>query len=256
MSDFADMWESHLPAWIIIYCRQGEAEINLTFKPYTINKGMMAIISPDMFPSFGNISCDFDAFYCLMDRNFAEHAAYSLNAGFIDAMYIRPIIKVYDKMNQWMTILYNVGKDEINPYRKEILQSLVYSTLLSYFHIWQQIHGEQLSLAGIKNSEVICSKFYNLVFDYFKEHRDTAFYANRLNITSNYLAMLTHRISQETPKQAIARMVVLEIKSQLKYTNRTINEIANELNFPDASYMCRFFKKITGYSLSDYRKQG
>ncbi|WP_300729792.1 AraC family transcriptional regulator [uncultured Bacteroides sp.] len=256
MRQFSDMWESHLPAWIIVFCRRGEAKLSLTFRSYTIREGMMSIIPPDMFPVFSDISPDFEVFYYLMDRTFAEQAAYSITAEFIDAIYTRPLTQVDKQMDAWMDILYNVAKDEQNPYRKDILQSLTYSTLLSYFHIWQQTYGKRPSRKGIQNAEFICSKFYNLVFDHYKEHRDTAFYAEKLNITPCYLAMLTRKVSQETPKQLIARMVTLEIKFMLKYTNMTIEEIANELHFPDSSYMCRFFKKQTGLNLTNYRKHG
>lgn len=52
MSGFTEWWESHLPSSIIIYCLKGKAQMLLQFRKYTITEGQIAIISPDMFPTF------------------------------------------------------------------------------------------------------------------------------------------------------------------------------------------------------------
>lgn len=52
------------------------------------------------------------------------------------------------------------------------------------------------------------------------------------------------------------RLNIIEniVKYQLKNTTLTAEQIASALNFPDASYMHRYFKKHTGKSISQYRK--
>lgn len=51
MGDFTAWWESHQPSYLIIYCRQGEAEMQMMFEKYTINKGHLTIITPGMSPT-------------------------------------------------------------------------------------------------------------------------------------------------------------------------------------------------------------
>lgn len=46
-----------------------------------------------------------------------------------------------------------------------------------------------------------------------------------------------------------------EIKTYLVNTDLSIKSIATELNFEDASYMCRYFRRITKMSPIDYRKK-
>jgi AraC-like DNA-binding protein len=42
---------------------------------------------------------------------------------------------------------------------------------------------------------------------------------------------------RETPKLAITRQTVSELKYQLIYNSKSIEQIAKELHFPDTSYM-------------------
>lgn len=58
----------------------------------------------------------------------------------------------------------------------------------------------------------------------------------------------------DTPKGLIERQVILEMKMLLETTDMSVKEIAGCLNFEDGSYMCRFFKRHTGISLTEYRK--
>ncbi|WP_272690014.1 helix-turn-helix domain-containing protein [Providencia sp. PROV152] len=52
----------------------------------------------------------------------------------------------------------------------------------------------------------------------------------------------------------IDRQVILEIKALLGAGNKSIKEVAVLLNFEDTSYLCRYFKRHTGVTLSHFRK--
>lgn len=254
MRDFTSWWESHLPAYIIVYCLAGEAELKLQFKNYSFRKGTISFISPDMFPAFSAMTPQFSAFYCLMSRDFAEKAFYDIPSGFYDASYAAPTLPVGETMNHWMELLNRTYEDKTNTFRQNILSDLLHALALNYYDKWKQHYSDQ-PLKDEKNpAEAICWKFYNLIYDHFREHRNISYYANKLCITPNYLAMITRQICNETPKQAIDRYVTLEMKYMLRNTTLTAAQIAIQLHFPDTSYMCRFFRRQTGLSLSEYRK--
>lgn len=256
MKDFTPWWESHLSAFLVIYCREGEAILNLQFKDYCFRPGMMAIVPPDMFPTFSSRSETFRAFYCLMNRDFAEKSLYDIPNGFYDALYVEPVLSVDGTMNAWMNLLDAVHADGTNAHRESIFSDLVHAFALDYYDKWKRQYGDR-PLKDEKNSaEAICTRFYSLVFDHCREHHTAAYYADRLCITPNYLAMVTRQVCNETPKQAIDRQVTLEMKYLLRNTTLTAEQIALSLHFPDTSYMCRFFRRQTGCSLSEYRRKG
>ena len=47
---------------------------------------------------------------------------------------------------------------------------------------------------------------------------------------------------------------MLEIRVLLKNSTKSIKEITDELNFPNQSFLGKFFKEHMGVSPSDYRK--
>lgn len=228
----------------------------LGFEPHCVKKGTAGIVFPDMFPAIQSRSDDFEVSYCLMERDFAEGAMYGVPNLFYDCPYLAPMIDGGEKLSIWARLLEHVAVDYAgSPYRREILKNTVHSICLVYYELWQRQYGNKKLERERKRPEQLAQRFYNLVFEHFSEQRDIGFYADRLCITSNYLAMIVRQICQETPKQAIDRLVVLEMKYILRNTSMTAAQMAQRLHFPDTSYMCRYFRKRTGMSLSEYRNR-
>lgn len=97
--------------------------------------------------------------------------------------------------------------------------------------------------------------FYKLLAQHCKQHRDVAFYADALCITTTYLYKVCRKVLGFSPKEEIDQLTVFEIKSYLAHTDLPIKRIAEELHFEDASYMCRYFRRLTGVSPADYRNE-
>lgn len=246
--------ETMPPVWIVTYCFEGSADLTVWSNRFQLTKGSGTIITNDMFPSVTNRTDDFLAFYMIFDRSFAENASYGVPNAFFDAVYIEPVLKIDDMALPWLRLIKSVADTDAG-YRGEIVSSLLHGFLLDYFSRWEIVYGKSALEKERTPADMICSKFYNLVADNFREHHDTSYYADRLNITSNYLAMLTRQICMENPKEAIDRQLVLEIKHLLRTTSLSMEQVAHRLYFNNTSYMCRFFRKRTGISLSEFRKQ-
>ena len=61
-------------------------------------------------------------------------------------------------------------------------------------------------------------------------------------------------VSGKTAGQWITTLVMVEIKTLLQNTNLSIKEIAQEMNFPNQSFLGKYFKNVEGISPSDFRK--
>ena len=48
----------------------------------------------------------------------------------------------------------------------------------------------------------------------------------------------------------------MDAKSQLKSTNRSVQEISDSLNFANMSFFGKYFKRYTGMSPLEYRNNG
>lgn len=251
----AEWLDSNASFYLIMNCTDGEAELSLMFRPYRLSAGMTVIVDSGMFPAFISVSAGFTASYVFVDREFAENAFYSLPVNFFDAVYIEPAVPMGAAAGRCLGLIGDVCRDTSNPYRKDILKDLLHAFASVYYHEWRQNFGRIPDVKEPTMAKQLCNRFYNLIFEGFREHRDIAYYAGQLCITPCYLAMLTRKICHETPKQAVNRLVMLDIKHKLKNTDMTNSQIADSLHFPDTSYMCRFFRRETGLSPSEFRER-
>lgn len=254
MDNFTRWWESNLPSYLLMFCLEGEAQMLVEFKPYTVHKGSVTLISPDMFPSFLSRSADFNIYYCLMSREFAETTLHGIPNALYNCFYLHPVMDGGEEMGMWIELLRHTYQSYAGfSHQDKMIENLLHNIYLVFFNQWQQQYGNKQIERELKRPEQLCMKFYNLVFDHFLERRDTKFYADRLCITPNYLAMIVRQVCKESPKQAIDSLVIAEMKYMVKNTTLTAEQMAARLHFPDTSYMCRYFKKHTGVTVSEFR---
>lgn len=82
---------------------------------------------------------------------------------------------------------------------------------------------------------------------------DLAFYAERINISPQYLSRLVFEASGASASNWINRAVTMQAKLLLRCSGLTIEQIAEELNFSTTPYFCRFFKREVGITPAKYR---
>ena len=61
-------------------------------------------------------------------------------------------------------------------------------------------------------------------------------------------------VSMRTPNEWIDNYVTLEMRVMLKNTTKTIKQIAEDMNFPNQSFLGKYFKEHVGMSPSEYRR--
>lgn len=101
----------------------------------------------------------------------------------------------------------------------------------------------------------IFGKFRSLLVKHCHETRETAFYAQQLCITTDYLYKTCNKVQHQTPKEIIDNFTVNEIKQYLSDTDLSVKDIARKFNFEDPSYMARFFRRMTGLAPLDFRNK-
>lgn len=102
----------------------------------------------------------------------------------------------------------------------------------------------------------IINRFYELFSE--KEsfcHRDTKYFANRLNITVRYLFQICKDETRKSPKDLINEMVISEITHTMLTTKLSLQQIAHMFNFPDQTAFTQFFKRNAGMTPSQFKQK-
>ncbi|UTN02530.1 AraC family transcriptional regulator [Flavobacterium bizetiae] len=102
--------------------------------------------------------------------------------------------------------------------------------------------------------EKIIKGFNTLIDDYFNEESSVNFYADKLNITANYLNILSQKYLKMPASDVIKQRTILEAKRLLTSTDLSIKEIGYQLGFNDNTYFSKVFKKYTGKTPGDFKK--
>ncbi|MBQ4380649.1 MAG: AraC family transcriptional regulator, partial [Bacteroidaceae bacterium] len=97
--------------------------------------------------------------------------------------------------------------------------------------------------------------FLNVVTEHVGKKNDVQFYAEKLNVSTRYLAQVTRRIANKSPKMIIDEKLVKKIELLLKTTERNVQEIAYECGFSSQAHLANYFKKLRGVSPTGYRKK-
>lgn len=103
--------------------------------------------------------------------------------------------------------------------------------------------------------EELFRKFIELLNIHIGKHK-LPFYAEKMNISPQYLSRLVEDSSGTAARDWINRAVVLQAKLLLRSSRYTIEQIAEELNFSTVPYFCRLFKREVGTTPTEYRNKG
>ena len=78
-------------------------------------------------------------------------------------------------------------------------------------------------------------------------------YASQLNVTPKYLSTILKEVMNRRPSTYILLYTLKAIERRLRFTDMTMQEIANDLNFPNPSFFGKYCKEHLGMTPLEYR---
>lgn len=139
------------------------------------------------------------------------------------------------------------AKDEM---QLEMLQAMLKRFLIICTRVYKKTH--QLSQLQLEENDIL-REFNFLVEQHFREKHSVQEYADLLNKSPKTLSNLFSKISDKSPLQLIHERLAIEARRLLRYTDKSIKEIAFDLNFEDIQTFSRFFKKMEKMNPSDFK---
>ena len=126
-------------------------------------------------------------------------------------------------------------------------------SLLYLFHVLEK-QRDPIERGANRINHTLLHNFMDLIEIHFRSLKLPKDYAALLYITPNHLNAVTKEQLGYSAGELIRNRVLLEAKRLLVVKNYSIAEIAYELNFSDASYFTKFFKKAVGCTPEDFKK--
>jgi AraC family transcriptional activator of pobA len=120
-----------------------------------------------------------------------------------------------------------------------------------------RLHDDQAAVPAAETDEAnrLAGDFIALVDKHFRSVHAVKEYAEKLFVSPKSLAKRLNAHHYDTPTEIIRDRIILEAKRDLRYTSKSIKEIAFGLGFEDPGYFTRYFKKGEGEAPGEYRKR-
>ena len=77
-------------------------------------------------------------------------------------------------------------------------------------------------------------------------------FATMLNVTPKYLSSVMKEVMNRRPCVLIHLFTMKAIEQRLRFTDMTMQEIARDLNFPNASFFSKYFKEHAHMTPKEY----
>lgn len=108
---------------------------------------------------------------------------------------------------------------------------------------------------ALKTQSVTFKNFLKILEENFYRPVGVEFYAEKLFMSSRNLNLICQNILEQSVSEIIETRKLIEAKSLLASTDKTISEIGFDLGYKEKSYFTNVFKKKSGQTPSEFREE-
>lgn len=243
---------------VFVFCLSGECTFFFNLAEYKVKANDLIMIPPGSILQFQDRSETYQAYVILFSSAFLSSVDLARGSFFFSTVVAEhPVLSLEERdavlLKEYCALLKRLF-ERIHPSMepeiiRHILVSLFYGVSAICRHQYQT---RKVSQFGRLHD--VYRRLSQLIMEHYKTERTVRFYADKLCLSPRYLAAIVKKVSGKHVSQMIERAVILDAKLQLKSSDRTVQQIADDLNFPNPSFFGKFFKRHTGLTPGQYRE--
>lgn len=249
--------------YIIAFKKLSSGEIKYGRTRYDHTSGSMYFMKPQQTIKMQDITLAGDGFEIWFHEDYLNgHVLYTEIKKFSYFNYeLNEALHVSPKEQQIIWELYGKIETEYNNNQDEFTRDIILGHIQSILKYAQRFYKRQFINRNILTGTTV-SKFNKVLSEYIatgmlgrKGLPTVAMFAAEMHLSPRYLSDL---LKQETGKTAIDLIhlsLISEAKNLLHGTDQTVSEIAYTLGFENPPYFSRLFKRQTGISPNQFKKQ-
>ena len=139
----------------------------------------------------------------------------------------------------------------------DIVRSIVSTFLLEVLSVLRRVEqrtkGDNAFGDTGLHGKKLADRFMQLVEQSDGRIRRVDEYAKMLNVTPKYLSKLLMETMNKRPSEMIHFFTLRAIENRLRFTDMTMQQIADDLQFPNASFFGKYFKEHSDMTPMEYR---
>ena len=244
-----------LKAGIFALVLEGSIDASINLSDYHIQANDFATLPPGTVIQFHTMTKDLKVYFAAFSNSFMGNVnLISSTQDFFPHILENPVLhltpKIAELFSDYFALLHK-ALTYSTIQEPEIIRPILLSILNGLGQLYRTTTATERTMS---RGEDLCRQFTRQVMKHYLKERSVSFYAGLLNISPQHLCVTVKQQTGRTVSDAIADVVIMDAKAQLKSTNLTIQEIAYSLNFINVSSFGKYFKRYVGMSPNEYRK--
>lgn len=246
-------------AFVVVLCLKGKASLFVNDKFHEIHVNDIFICHPNIILESSMTSIDFECrCICLSPEYIKQLAIISSDSWdirlFLEKTPILPLIPDEVHTFCWYYDLLKLKSTSNNhKHKKELMDTLFQAFLYEFYDTLDRFVS--LNPPSFKSSESLFKAFIDKISSSYPKARSVSYYAENLHVSPKYLSAICKDITGHPASYVIDQYVLKDIHFLLLRTEKSIKEIANELDFPNISFFGKYVKKHLGVSPRQFREQ-
>ena len=231
-----------------------EAEININLQDRHLKSGTLVYIGPGTIIHPKHLSADLRIFGMGLFSNFPMPFAQGQMPSAFNGQvrdFQLPVSEADIATAQHILDTIWQMVHAANDYHRPTITALVAALM---HHYDQLFHQQANQLTNSRSREqTIFDRFLQLVTQHCAEQHQIGYYAERMCLTERYLTTVIRQTSGTTAKDWIDRALITRIKIELRHTDKSSAQIAEEMHFANPSFFSKYFRRLTGMTPGEYK---
>lgn len=252
-----------LEVFLMIYCTEGEIKLELNNVPHYLHQDDLIISLPNTLIGRVSASSSHKVKVICFSNRFLQRLTQTEKYTWKWICYIRENpVKHFEKreekelFNQYLKLIESKAKTDINKCQKDILLHIASAFFgeMIFQTTQKSIESEtDIHTGSLKQSDFLFKQFMEALSADNGKHRTLDYYANLFCYSPKYLSRIIKQISGKNALSLIHENAIEHIILELKYSNKSMKEIAMDFDFSNTSFFAQYVKKHLGMTPSEYR---
>ena len=245
---------------LVLQCTRGSMEADLEGTRLTVADGDMLVCTPGMTLDRIAVSTDFSPLTFAASYERYQESVFNNSSSWNLMLHAasHPLFHLSDNEAGILRSLTDTSRRIMrtndNRYRRDLMNSVM-----------DAMFNEVCSVVRTAASRIDapeCTDSANVLFRRFIEEleknggveRSSSYYADRLCVSVKQLCYVVRKVSGRDTQDWTQRHSAAMIARELRYTDRSMKDLACNFGFPSLPAFYKFVKRMLGASPSDYRK--
>lgn len=251
-----------IDAFAIGYILQGYSISEFNNDRYRLECGNMFILAPTHTCRVVECSPDYRIRLLLLDSNgynLSIHLNYIVKSERWIQTYFYPVLKLNDMelgiMNECTDrIVQQINRPDCPNYTAFLRLATTWHHIELDNIMQEHLKETTNNIKSLTRQQTLARQLYRLIINNYRKEHQVRFYSEQMCLTPQYLNQITSNIFGKTLSAIITDLLFSTARSMILASDKSIQEIADELSFPDQSSFSKFIKKASGVSPNMLRK--